>query len=90
MLLFQQYARSTAILIFPRPLRMKAYATIALVISVLILFWSVLIFANFARFSGSEMAHVLLIYAGLMVAFALATFFYVSKMERRRLSRRRS
>ncbi|WP_420459638.1 hypothetical protein [Neolewinella sp.] len=68
---------------------MKAYATIALIVSILVLFWSVLIFTNFARFSGSEMAPVLLVYAGLMVAYALATFFYVNKMERRRLTRRR-
>ena len=68
---------------------MKAYATIALIASVLILFWSVLIFANFARFSGAEMAPILLVYAGLMAAYALATFFYVNKMERRRLTRRR-
>ena len=68
---------------------MKAYATIVLIVSVLILFWSVLIFANLARFSGSEMAPVLLGYAGLMAVYALATFFYVNKMERRRLTRRR-
>ncbi|CAH1001746.1 hypothetical protein LEM8419_02652 [Neolewinella maritima] len=68
---------------------MKAYATIALIISILILFWSVLIFANFARFSRSEMAPVLLGYAGLMATYTVATFFYVTKMERRRLTRRR-
>ena len=74
----------------PCLLSMKAYATIALIASVLILFWSVLIFANIARFSSTEIVPILLVYAGLMVAYALATFFYVNKMERRRLTRRRS
>lgn len=68
---------------------MKAYATLALVFSMLVLFWSVLAAANVGDFRMRHAIPYIVIYAAGMFAFAVASFFYVRKMERRRLSRRR-
>ena len=68
---------------------MKIYATIALVVSILALCWSTLVSIDFARFTMHEVAPYLVAYAGLMTLYALASFLYIKKRERRRASRRK-
>jgi hypothetical protein len=67
---------------------MKLYATLALIISVLVLCSSTLLSANFARFTMSEVAPFLMVYATLMTIYALITFLYIKRRERRRSYRR--
>ena len=68
---------------------MKTYATLALIISGLALFWSTLVSIDFARFTMHEVAPYLVAYAALMTVYALVSFLYIKKRERRRASRRK-
>ena len=63
---------------------MKTYATIALVISSLVLIGSVLLTTDFARFTLHEIAPFVLGYAVLMTGYALLSYVYIRKRERRR------
>ena len=68
---------------------MKTYAILALILSSIALCWSALVSINFAHFTMHEAAPYLLGYAALMTAYALISFLYIKKRERRRAARRK-
>ena len=64
---------------------MKAYATIALVLSILVFFWTVMAAVNLGELAIKPAMPYLVGYSACMLAFAVASVFYVTKVERRQL-----